>query len=106
MRGVISLSDGTQDTSEAAIAEIPTVTGVTPLSAPSATPAVLAAGEPKINGLLRRMVQMGASDLHLSSSHRPMIRESGDMIELSDHPVIPPDRLKQLLNPIVPNHNM
>jgi len=52
------------------------------------------------------MVQMGASDLHLTSNHKPMVRESGDMIELADHPVITPDQIKKLLNPIVPNHNM
>ncbi|OGW43651.1 MAG: type IV pili twitching motility protein PilT [Nitrospirae bacterium GWD2_57_8] len=52
------------------------------------------------------MVQMGASDLHLTSNHKPMIRESGDMVELGDHPVISRDQMKSLLKPIMPNHNI
>ncbi|HAU89823.1 MAG TPA: hypothetical protein DCW72_06240, partial [Elusimicrobia bacterium] len=32
------------------------------------------AGEPEINGLLRKMAALGASDLHLTSAHRPMVR--------------------------------
>ena len=64
------------------------------------------AGEPEINALFRKMVQMGASDLHLTSNHKPMIRESGDMVELGDHPVISRDQMKSLLKPIMPNHNI
>ena len=63
------------------------------------------AGEPEINGLFRKMVELGASDLHLTSNHKPMIRESGDMVELSDYPPIPPEQMKKLLQPIMTNHN-
>ncbi len=73
--------------------------------AESAPRAAAAGGEPEINGLLRRMFQMGASDLHLTSSHRPLIRLHGDMKELADHPVIPPDRMRGLLGAILPPHN-
>jgi twitching motility protein PilT len=48
---------------------------------------------------------MGASDLHLTSNHKPLVRLHGDMQELSDQPVIPPDGMKRLLSAIIPNHN-
>jgi twitching motility protein PilT len=84
-------------------------------SAPVATPpadgalqpeAQPVAAEPEINALFRRMVESGASDLHLTSHHKPMLRDSGDMVEIADHPVLTPEMMKRLLNPIVPNHNM
>jgi hypothetical protein len=31
-------------------------------------------GEPEVNVLLRKMFQMGASDLHLTANHKPLIR--------------------------------
>jgi len=62
--------------------------------------------EPEINALFRKMVKMGASDLHMTSGHKPMIRESGDMVELEGYPVISMDRMKKLLSTIIPKHNM
>jgi twitching motility protein PilT len=64
-----------------------------------------AGGEPEINFLLRKMFQMGASDLHLTSNHKPLVRLHGDMQELADQPAIPPDRLKKLISAIMPSHN-
>lgn len=62
--------------------------------------------EPEINGLLRKMFEMGASDLHLTSNHKPLIRLHGDMMELSaSHPVITADGMKKLLAAITPEHN-
>ncbi len=62
--------------------------------------------EPEINGLLRKMFEMGASDLHLTSNHKPLIRLHGDMMELSaDHSVITAERIKKLLAAITPEHN-
>lgn len=107
VRGVIALSNGKQADSSAEPADAPAFAESAAQPAPAAIPAAQGVpGEPEVNVLLRRMVQMGASDLHLTSNHKPMVRESGDMGELPDHPVISPDRMKKLLNPIVPNHNM
>jgi twitching motility protein PilT len=64
-----------------------------------------AAGEPEINGLLRQMFQMGASDLHLTAKHKPLIRLHGDMRELPNHAAISADRLKKLIYAILPPHN-
>jgi len=107
VRGVIVLSGNKQAAPFTPTDEAPAGKQAGPRPAPVAMPAIQGVpGEPEVNLLLRRMVQMGASDLHLTSSHKPMVRESGDMIELSDHPVITPEQIKKLLNPIVPNHNM
>ncbi|MDA8423535.1 MAG: type IV pilus twitching motility protein PilT [Nitrospiraceae bacterium] len=67
--------------------------------------AVHAAGEPEINGLLRKMFQLGASDLHLTANHKPLMRLHGDMQELPNQAVISPDRLKKLIYAIMPPHN-
>jgi twitching motility protein PilT len=75
-----------------------------PASAAAPKPAPSGA-EPEINVLLRKMFQMGASDLHITSNHRPLIRLHGDMQELSDQPVITQDRMHALLGGIMPPHN-
>ena len=62
--------------------------------------------EPEINFLLRKMFQMGASDLHVTSNHKPLIRLHGDMQELSDQPIITPERMRALLEGIMPPHNV
>ena len=62
-------------------------------------------GDPEINVLLRKMFQMDASDLHITSNHRPLVRLHGDMQELSDQPVIGQDRVQSLLGAIMPPHN-
>jgi twitching motility protein PilT len=61
--------------------------------------------DPEINVLLRKMFEMGASDLHLTSTHKPLIRLHGDMVELSDMPVTSRDQMKKLLSAIMPSHN-
>ncbi|HCC48104.1 MAG TPA: type IV pili twitching motility protein PilT [Elusimicrobia bacterium] len=63
------------------------------------------AGEPEINGLLRKMCQLGASDLHLTSGHKPMIRLHGDMSELPDLPPVKTEKMAPLLEAILPPHN-
>jgi twitching motility protein PilT len=68
-------------------------------------PAAPAGAEPEANFLLRKMFQMGCSDLHLTSHHKPLVRLHGDMLDLADQPVITPDRMKKLLAAIMPAHN-
>ena len=70
----------------------------------AAAPAA-AGPEPELNALLRRMVQLGASDLHLTSQHRPMVRVNGDMQELADLPVIGPGKMNSLLAAVMPTYN-
>jgi twitching motility protein PilT len=61
--------------------------------------------EPEIHALLRLMIEKGASDLHLSSLARPMLRLSGDLTELADRPAITPDGMRELLAEIIPEAN-
>ena len=77
----------------------------TAFAAPQPSAAAPHAPEPGINVLLRRMFKLGASDLHLTSSHRPMVRVNGDMQELADLPVMAPEHLSALLEAIMPRHN-
>ena len=61
--------------------------------------------EPEINGLLRKIFAMGASDLHLTSEHRPLARVNGDMAELADEQVVKADKMRYLLKAIMPAFN-
>ncbi len=76
-------------------------------AAPGCAPAGTSVGgpEPELNYLLRKMFKMGASDLHLTSCHRPLARVHGDMKEMGDEPVIRNDRMGALLGAIMPPHN-
>ncbi len=77
-----------------------------PRMAPAPAAKSASAGtEPEINVLLRKMSGMNASDLHLTSNHKPMIRLYGDMMELADQPAITPERMKKLIYGIMPPHN-
>ncbi|OGR73360.1 MAG: type IV pili twitching motility protein PilT [Elusimicrobia bacterium GWD2_63_28] len=51
------------------------------------------------------MCQLGASDLHLTSGHKPMIRLHGDMSELPDLPPVKTEKMAPLLEAILPPHN-
>lgn len=63
-------------------------------------------GEPELNRLLRKMASLGASDLHLTSAHRPMVRADGDMKDLADEPVLKSDAVRAMLAAIMPRHNV
>ena len=60
-------------------------------------------GEPRINVLLREMVRLGASDLHLSTGVEPMLRLHGSMTTLEKHPALDTDALRALLGEILPD---
>jgi twitching motility protein PilT len=57
---------------------------------------------PRLDVLLRRMVEEGASDLHLSAGERPRWRLDGQMVELTDHPLLGPDEVHELARPVMP----
>jgi twitching motility protein PilT len=59
-----------------------------------------------VDGLFRMMVQHGASDLHLSVGIPPMVRKDGRMQPLDPAaPVLTPDLIVRLLDPITPEKN-
>lgn len=103
VRSVISLAETAEKDADApAVQEDASPAAVSPAPGPSVKPV---SGEPEINLLLRKMFSMGASDLHLTSGHKPLIRLHGDMMELPDQTVISPDRMKKLISAIMPAHN-
>lgn len=82
---------------------MPRVPQVRPSIAP---PQVQAApGEPRINLLLREMVRLGASDLHLTTGVEPMVRLSGAMTTLERHGKLGAEELRALLYEILPARN-
>jgi twitching motility protein PilT len=70
-----------------------------------AAPSNVAAGSPKIDGMLRAMKEMGASDLHMSCTMPPLVRKDGEMRPVPGFPVLTPDVMLQLLYEIAPEKN-
>ena len=58
-----------------------------------------------LDDLFRLMVSEGASDLHISSDCKPMLRLHGDMVEIPDQEVIDPRRMEAILEEITPTEN-
>jgi twitching motility protein PilT len=62
--------------------------------------------DPPINHLFRLMVQIGASDLHLSVSVPPMVRKDGRMMAVEEAaPRLTAEDIRRLLAPITPEKN-
>jgi twitching motility protein PilT len=85
------------------IAPDPALKGRAPL--PEIKP--LAAGtEPPIHWLFRKMVQLKASDLHLTAGEYPRIRKDGDIIRIDEQsPRFKANQILELLHPIMPPRN-
>ena len=62
-------------------------------------------GEPPINVLLREMVRVGASDLHLTTGSPAMVRLNGSIAVLERHPALDAAALEKLLDAIMPERN-
>jgi twitching motility protein PilT len=81
-------------------------TSMAPAVLPSASSAAAEVREPAIDALLRAMVHAGASDLHLSTSARPLIRKDGDMMPLDGGgAALGAEDVIRLLEPILPGKN-
>jgi twitching motility protein PilT len=78
-----------------------------PRTRPSIAPPKIAikGDEPKMNQLLREMVRLNASDLHLTTGAVPMVRLHGAMTSLEGHPVLDAARMTELLEEILPERN-
>ena len=55
-----------------------------------------------IDALFKRMVELEASDLHMTSTRKPMFRLHGDMVTIEECPELQPDQMKQVLYDITP----
>jgi twitching motility protein PilT len=60
---------------------------------------------PWIDALFKRMVEVGASDLHMTSGCKPQLRLHGDMAPIEECAVIRPEQMKQILYEITPATN-
>ncbi|MBL8857635.1 MAG: PilT/PilU family type 4a pilus ATPase [Planctomycetes bacterium] len=60
---------------------------------------------PWIDALFQRMVQTGASDLHMTSTLVPMFRLHGDIVPVEGCPEITPEQMEQILLEFTPEHN-
>jgi twitching motility protein PilT len=60
---------------------------------------------PAIDQLFRMMVESGSSDLHLSSGEKPILRLDGSLERIDSWPEIDPERMEELLAPIMPSAN-
>ena len=58
-----------------------------------------------LDTLFQKMVQVNASDLHMTSTLVPMFRIHGDMQPVEGAPVITPEQMVQILMEITPAHN-
>lgn len=58
-----------------------------------------------IDALFKRMVELGASDLHMTSGMNPRFRLHGDVVPVEGVPVISPEQMKQILMEISPAEN-
>ncbi|QQR92000.1 MAG: type IV pilus twitching motility protein PilT [Myxococcales bacterium] len=73
--------------------------------APGVSVAPLQPGEPAINRFLRKMIKLGASDLHLSAEVAPMVRLHGAMKRLEERAFMTHDELHKMLIEIMPERN-
>ncbi len=58
-----------------------------------------------IDNLFRRMSELGAADLHMTSDHVPRVRNSGDLIEMQGIPKLSREQLLQIFMEITPERN-
>ncbi len=58
-----------------------------------------------IDSLFRRMFELGASDLHMTSTVKPRLRIDGDMLPIDECPELSPEQLKQVIYEIAPKRN-
>ena len=60
-------------------------------------------GVTPIGDLFRLMVKMGASDLHLSTGEKPMVRKDGDMQRFEHMPVLTHQSIAGMVLPLLPD---
>ena len=59
----------------------------------------------EIDGLLRIMVERGASDLHLRCGEPPILRAGGEMVRIEGRAALDNERLEAMLDCIMPERN-
>ena len=78
---------------------------VAPAPAAAATPVFTSTDTSGIDHLLLAMKKIGASDLHLCCTMPPLVRHNGEMSPIPGHAPLTPEKMIELLYPIVPAKN-
>jgi twitching motility protein PilT len=91
------------DTENSAITD--TARAVTPTATPATSPAEASVDKSEVERYLRKMVELGASDLHLCAGEVPMVRVSGDMVRMEGEEPLAAERTRELLTAIMPDRN-
>lgn len=60
-----------------------------------------ASDSPHVNELLEILIDRGGSDLHLAAGSKPQIRLNGQLVELSDYPMMLPATLRTMMYDIL-----
>src|SRR5262249_55539614 len=85
---------------------VPTATAPVPTAFPAQTVSIpTLSGTRPIDVFLTRMLEAGASDLHLSSGAAPTLRVHGEITPQTDLPVLTSADIERLLDPILPQEN-
>ncbi len=58
-----------------------------------------------LDSLFNRMVEVGASDLHMTSGRKPVLRLDGEMHPIEECEAISPEQMRQILLEITPSEN-
>ena len=67
---------------------------------------VLATTGAYIDDLLARVVELGGSDLHLTSGANPLVRINGDLKRLTEYPRLTSPEIQRLLEPVLKPHHL
>jgi twitching motility protein PilT len=102
-----SLSPGNGDAPvEAPVAPPPARVAAAPPPASARASASVSGATGEIDELFRTMVQMKASDLHISVGSPPMVRHDGEIKHLPGRAVLAPADTERILMPIAPARNV
>jgi twitching motility protein PilT len=77
-----------------------------PETTPRPAPKTTTANGPDMDQLLRMMMEKGASDLHLCSGNKPVMRIDGDIETIEEFPVLESGSLFESLKKITPQRNI
>jgi twitching motility protein PilT len=84
---------------------LPPIGNASPSAAPKGRSAPASEAGSVMKQLLEIMLERGASDLHLSSEHPPMMRLDGDIVGIEGFGKLDPDHLKEMIWTISPQRN-
>ena len=88
-----------------AIGEASAPPAQTPKAPAASAPAPAKGSVAEIEGLFRTMIEMKASDLHMSVGSPPLIRHDGDIKPMPNRAVLSPEDTERMLWPLAPERN-